>query len=115
MPTTTNFLDRARLLQDEIVTLRRHIHEHPELSFQEFETSKLCADKLDQLGYKVRTGVGKTGVIADLGTGVTVGIRADMDGLPIEESKDKSYHSKNAGVMHACGHDAHVSCALAAA
>lgn len=113
--TQATVIDSARKLQDEIVELRRHIHEHPELSFLENETAKLAADKLQQLGFKVRTGVGKTGVTADLGKGTMVAIRADMDGLPIEETNNVAYRSKNVGVMHACGHDAHVSCALAAA
>src|SRR5579862_1070255 len=115
MQTATNMLNRAEQLHDEIVSLRRHIHAHPELSFQEHETSKLCAERLSQLGYDVRKKVGKTGVTADKGQGVTVAIRADMDGLPIQEATGTSYQSKNDGVMHACGHDAHVSCALAAA
>lgn len=115
MPMTMTSLDQAKELQKEIVDLRRHLHEHPELSFQETETAKLAADRLKELGFAVKTGVGKTGVIGDIGSGKTVAIRADMDGLPIEEAHNRNYHSKNAGVMHACGHDAHVSCALAAA
>jgi len=115
MPRTITLLDEARLLQDEIVELRRHIHQHPELSFQEHETAKLAAGKLEDLSYKVTRGLARTGVIGDMGSGVTVAIRADMDGLPVEESAGKPYQSKNPGVMHACGHDAHVSCALAAA
>jgi amidohydrolase len=115
MPTTITFLDQAKLLQDEIVRVRRHIHENPELSFKEHETAKLAAEKLKQLGYAVTTGIAETGVVADLGEGYTVAIRADMDGLPIQETHDRPYHSRNDGVMHACGHDAHVSCALAAA
>lgn len=115
MPATTSMLDRAQSLQDEIVELRRHLHAHPELSYEEFATSKLAAEKLSALGYKVQTGIGKTGVVAEMGTGTTIAIRADMDGLPIQETTGKPYQSKNANVMHACGHDAHVSCALAAA
>ncbi|SRR5579875_296417 len=115
MPTTATFLDQARLLQDQIVSLRRHLHQHPELSFQEHETARLAGEKLSRLGYAVRSGLARTGLIADMGAGTTVAVRADMDGLPIQETTGKPYQSRNAGVMHACGHDAHVSCALAAA
>jgi amidohydrolase len=117
MTQTMSYLNEAKLLQEEIVTLRRHIHANPELSFAEHQTSALCADKLKALGYTVRTGVGKTGVVADLtnGTGPIIAIRADMDGLPINETNDVPYRSKNSNAMHACGHDAHVSCALACA
>lgn len=118
MSSTSSTLEKAKSLQPKIVELRRHLHANPELSFHEFETAKLSAEKLAQLGYSVKTGVGKTGVVADLGKkgdGIMIGIRADMDGLPIEETNRASYLSKNAGVMHACGHDAHVSCGLAAA
>jgi amidohydrolase len=113
--SNSSVLEQAKKLQPEIVDLRRHLHSEPELSFYEHKTAELAANKLDGLGYKVKRGVGKTGVTADIGTGTTVAIRADMDGLPIDEATQKSYSSKNKGVMHACGHDAHVSCALAAA
>lgn len=106
---------RAKELQPEIVRLRRHLHQHPELSFHEFETAKLAADQLEKLGYAVKKGIGKTGVIADIGKGPLVAIRADMDGLPIDEKSVTAYTSKNPQVMHACGHDAHVSCAIATA
>jgi amidohydrolase len=113
--TTTTAIDQAKQLQKEIVELRRHLHEQPELSFHEQKTADLAADKLSGLGFKVTRKIGKTGLIGDLGSGTRVGIRADMDALPIEETNETAYRSKNAGVMHACGHDAHVSCALAAA
>lgn len=115
MTKTMTIIDQARELQKEIVELRRHIHMHPELSFQEHETAKLAAERLKELGYTVKTKVGKTGVVGDRGSGKMVAIRADMDGLPVLESNDVPYRSRNEGVMHACGHDAHVSCALAAA
>lgn len=118
MSSTSSTLEKAKSLQPKIVELRRHLHANPELSFHEFETAKLSAEKLAQLGYTVKTGVGKTGVVADLGkkdSGIMIGVRADMDGLPIEETNKASYLSKNTGVSHACGHDAHVSCGLAAA
>jgi len=116
--SSASVLEKAKKMQPQIVELRRHLHAHPELSFHEFETAKLSAEKLAQLGYSVKTGVGKTGVVADFGkndSGVTIAVRADMDGLPIDESNKAPYLSKNKGVMHACGHDAHVSCGLAAA
>lgn len=115
MTTTLSTIEEARKLQDEIVRVRRHLHQNPELSFAETETARLAADKLGSLGYSVREGVGRTGVVADLGSGTTIAIRADMDALPIEETNDVPYCSRARGVMHACGHDAHVSIALAAA
>jgi amidohydrolase len=116
MTTTMTCIDQARQLQEEIVALRRLIHSQPELSFKEFETASIAAKKLSEYGYAVRTGVATTGIVADRGSGPrTVAIRADMDGLPIAETNQASYKSRNEGVMHACGHDAHVSCALAAA
>src|SRR3984957_8692223 len=115
MVMTKSSIEQAKSLQDEIVEMRRHLHSQPELSFHEHQTASLAADKLDSLGYKVTRGVGKTGVIADIGSGTRIAIRADMDALPITEANNKAYVSQNSGVMHACGHDAHVACALAAA
>lgn len=115
MTTTTSAIEEARKLQEEIVKLRRLIHQKPELSFLEHETAALAASKLEELGYKVSRGIGKTGVVAEIGEGSAVGIRADMDALPIQESNPVPYKSENQGVMHACGHDAHVSIALNAA
>ncbi len=115
MSTKTTVVEKARNLQSEIVELRRHLHENPELSFAEFETAGLVSKHLAGLGYAVKEKVGRTGVTADLGSGTTVAIRADMDALPIEEANSVSYRSKNEGVMHACGHDAHVGIAMACA
>ena len=110
-------LTKALALQDEIVRLRRTIHANPELSFQEYQTAALVADTLAEIGgYRVRTQVGKTGVIADLGeTGPLIAIRADMDALPIIEANDVPYCSCTPGVMHACGHDAHTAILLGVA
>ncbi len=108
-------LERARDLTDEIVEDRRYFHRHPELSFQERETAKVVAAKLKELGYDPRSGVARTGVIGQIGSGKTIGIRADMDALPIEEVNKVGYASANRGVMHACGHDAHMACGLATA
>lgn len=110
------FLTAAKKLEKETIELRRHLHKHPELSFHEFETAKLMKEKLSSLGYKTKSGVGKTGVVADLGkTGPVIAIRADMDGLPIDEENKAGYVSSNSGVMHACGHDGHMACGITAA
>lgn len=111
-------LDQARALQDELVRLRRDIHRHPELAFQEVRTARLVADTLREIGgFEVRTGVGKTGVVASIGTadGPTIAIRADMDALPILEATRAEYASTNQGVMHACGHDTHTAILLGVA
>ena len=103
-----------------VIADRRHLHEHPELGFQEHETAKFVADRLRSLGVEdLRTGIngtGVTGVIRGaLGEGPCVLVRADMDALPIHEQNDVEYRSKNDGVMHACGHDAHTSMLLGVA
>ncbi len=104
--------------RDEILKTRRFLHMNPELSNREFETSKLIAGKLMSLGLHVQTGIAKTGVVALLTgdqPGITVGCRADMDALPIQEQTNLSFRSLNPGVMHACGHDIHMSIALGTA
>ncbi len=108
---------QAQALADELIRLRRDIHQHPELGFEEVRTAALVANTLEELGLTVQTGVGKTGVVGQLGTGdgPTIAIRADMDALPIHEKSDAAYRSQNDGVMHACGHDAHTAIALGAA
>lgn len=110
-------LAKAMALNDEIIRLRRLIHANPELSFQEYRTAALVADTLAEIGgYRVRTQVGKTGVVAELGdSGPIIAIRADMDALPIHEANDVPYASQNDGVMHACGHDAHTAILLGVA
>jgi hippurate hydrolase len=103
---------------DEFIALRRDIHTHPELAFKETRTSALVADYLKQWGYDVTTGVGGSGVVGTLKRGnsnKTIGIRADMDALPINEATGLDYASRNSGVMHACGHDGHTTVLLAAA
>jgi amidohydrolase len=95
---------------------RREIHQHPELGFQETQTAAKVSTLLKGWGYRVRTGVGKTGVVAELGSGAPViAIRADMDALPILEMNSAPYASTFTGKMHACGHDSHVAMALGAA
>ncbi len=98
--------------------LRRDIHQHPEIGFQEFRTSELVAERLQRWGYTVTRGLGGTGVVGQLrrGTGVRkLGLRADMDALPIQETTGLSHASCHAGLMHACGHDGHTAMLLAAA
>ncbi|MBE2223625.1 MAG: amidohydrolase [Anaerolineae bacterium] len=110
-------LDNAQILAGELVRLRRDIHQHPELGFEEFRTSALVADTLAEIGIEAKTGIGRTGVVAQIGNGngPTIAIRADMDALPISENNAVGYASQNAGVMHACGHDAHTAILLGAA
>ena len=109
-------LNKARAIQPEMVNWRRDFHKHPELGFEERRTAAKVAEVLAPLGYRVRTGVGKTGVVAEIGSGKpVVAIRADMDALPIEEANDVEYRSQVPGVMHACGHDAHTAIALGTA
>lgn len=102
----------------EIIRTRRFIHMNPELSNREIETANLIASKLLAFGLEVKTGIAETGVTGLLRgaeQGMTVGLRADMDGLPIQELTDLSFKSLNTGVMHACGHDIHVAIALGTA
>ena len=102
---------------DELINLRRHIHAHPELSGFENQTAILIGGYLRNIGWNVKEYVGKTGVIADLGpsdNGI-IGLRVDMDALPILEETNLSFSSKVDGVMHACGHDLHVSIGLGVA
>ena len=109
-------LEKAKKLTDQLVRWRRDIHMHPELGFQETHTAALIAAELNAMGYLVRTQVGRTGVVAQLGQGhPLVAIRADMDALPLQEENQVPYASQIPGVTHACGHDAHVACALGAA
>jgi len=103
--------------REQLVAMRRDLHQHPELAFEERRTSAIVAERLERLGYAVRTGVGKTGVVglrdaASSGHARCVLIRADMDALPIEEASDVPYRSQAAGKMHACGHDGHVAIGL---
>ncbi len=110
----------------QVIQWRRYLHEHPELGNREFNTSKLVADELRKLGVEVRTGIAKTGVVGILKgsqPGPVIGLRADMDGLPVTErvhvpfrSTVKSeYNGQTVGVMHACGHDTHVAMLLGTA
>ncbi len=111
-------IKKAHALFEDLVHWRRDIHTHPELGFTERRTAELVAQELEKMGYRVRRHVGKTGVVADLGSeenGRTIAIRADMDALPILETTDHDYVSITPGIMHACGHDSHTAMALGAA
>jgi amidohydrolase len=113
--TVAEVIDNA---SEELIALRRDLHAHPELSFEEHRTAQVIADRLNALGCQVRTGVGGTGVVALLKggrTGKTVALRADIDALPIVEVNDAPYRSQSDGIMHACGHDGHVAGLLGAA
>ncbi|MCA9801726.1 MAG: amidohydrolase [Cyanobacteria bacterium HKST-UBA02] len=108
-------LSIAGELGDEIVEWRRYLHSIPEESFKENGTASFLAEKLASFGYKVTGGLAETGLIADLGSGRTVALRAEMDGLPIQEQNRLAFNSTNPGLMHACGHDDNMACVLAAA
>lgn len=106
----------AEALKERLVIIRRTVHAHPEYGFQEHATARLIAGTLKELGMRVRTNVAKTGVIGEIGSGSPViAIRADMDALPIKEATGLPFASRVPNMMHACGHDAHVACALGAA
>ena len=119
MDFKTRIQSLARQYQAEIVACRRHLHQHPELSFQEFETQKFVEQKLGEYGVTDFKRMANTGVVALIRGknpgGKVVALRGDMDALPIQETNSKGYISKNPGVMHACGHDVHTSCLLGAA
>lgn len=103
---------------DEMVEIRRHLHSNPELSEQEFKTAAFISAKLNEWGIEHKVNVGGTGIVAEIRGNdpdkKTVALRADMDALPITEENDIPYKSANNGVMHACGHDVHMTCLLGA-
>ncbi|MEE9168035.1 MAG: M20 family metallopeptidase [Candidatus Neomarinimicrobiota bacterium] len=108
----------VKAIQPELVEWRQHLHKHPELGFEEVETARFVADVLEDFDIRVSTGVGKTGVVGLLKgkrEGPCIGLRADMDGLPIQETGEVPFASVNEGVMHACGHDGHMAMLLGAA
>ncbi|MBN8292342.1 amidohydrolase [Rhodobacter sp. NTK016B] len=109
---------RIQDFADDLTAIRRDLHEHPELGFEEVRTSGIVAAQLEKLGIEVTTGIAKTGVVGVLRgnrPGRTIGLRADMDALPIDEQTNLPWASKTPGVMHACGHDAHTAMLLGAA
>ncbi|HLG40675.1 MAG TPA: M20 family metallopeptidase, partial [Chitinophagaceae bacterium] len=102
----------------EFIEVRHHLHAHPELSYQEFETSGFVQARLKEFGvpFEIKATTGVIGLIKGKNPGKrTIALRADMDALPIKEENDVAYKSKNDGVMHACGHDVHTTCLLGAA
>ncbi|MEM6682769.1 MAG: amidohydrolase, partial [Pseudomonadota bacterium] len=102
----------------EFIALRRDLHRHPELAFEEQRTSDIVAAKLEQLGIPAHRGLAGTGVVGTLKAGTgnrAIGLRADMDALPMAEANDFDYRSTHANKMHACGHDGHTAMLLAAA
>jgi len=109
-------LKQSHAISEELIEWRRDFHMHPEIGFELHRTSKIVADELEKMGYRVKRGVGKTGVVAEIGEGgKLVAIRADMDALPIFEQNEHEYVSQTPGAMHACGHDSHTAMALGAA
>ena len=113
-----NVTERLKQAHAEMTAWRQDIHAHPELGFEEQRTSDLVAEKLKSFGCEVHRGVGKTGVVGRLQVGNSprsIGLRADMDALPIQEANTFAYRSRNAGRMHACGHDGHTTMLLGAA
>ncbi|MFJ2523963.1 amidohydrolase [Pseudomonas sp. Irchel s3f19] len=126
MPDGTWVKHAALKVEDEVVRIRRQIHQHPELGNQEFQTAQLVAKQLRELGIEVRTGIARTGVVGVLKggkPGPVMGLRADMDALPVQEQTGlpfasntvAQYQGKSSPVMHACGHDAHTAMLLGAA
>ena len=115
--TATETRTQATEIQDWIVEIRRRLHRHPELMYEEVETSKLVRETLDGLGIEYRSPIAKTGVLGWLGDGdgPCVALRADMDALPIHEETDVDFRSEVDGKMHACGHDCHTAMLLGAA
>lgn len=107
-----------RSLQPQLVEWRRRFHQQPELGFQEILTSTFIAEKLTQWGIEYKTHIAHTGIVATINSGKpgkVLAIRADMDGLPIQEENEVSYRSQHEGIMHACGHDGHTAIALGTA
>ena len=117
-PLSLPMLDDIRAHEAEMIAIRHQIHANPELAYEETSTSDLVADRLTRWGYDVHRGLGGTGVVGTLRAGSSnrhIGLRADMDALPIAETSGKPWASKVLGKMHACGHDGHTAMLLAAA
>lgn len=112
-----NVLLGIAAIQDEMIAIRHQLHSHPELAYEEVKTSELVANLLTKWGYEVTRGIGITGVVGQLknGNGPSIGFRADMDALPIDEKTDLPYKSTIPGKMHACGHDGHTATLLTTA
>ena len=120
MEAISRFVELAKDIKDEIIKWRRDFHMYPELGYQERRTARIVAEHLKSWGYKVIEGVAETGVVGVLKGGKpgeerVVALRADMDALALQEENEVPYKSRVEGVMHACGHDAHVAMLLGAA
>ena len=115
MKLIPEILESAELIQ----AIRRDIHAHPELAFEESRTADVIADQLQAWGIKIHRGLGGTGIVGiihgSLGSGKSIGLRADMDALPLQERNEFPHKSTQTGKMHACGHDGHVAMLLGAA
>ncbi|MDU1912568.1 amidohydrolase [Fusobacterium sp.] len=112
------FFDGIENSEQWLIETRRELHQHPELDFDLSETTGIICRHLDEIGIPYRTGIGKSGIVADLigkNSNITIALRADIDALPILENTECEYSSKNTGKMHACGHDAHASILLGTA
>ncbi|MBT7371803.1 MAG: amidohydrolase, partial [Gammaproteobacteria bacterium] len=111
-------IDQIAANKPELTRWRRDIHAHPEIAFEEHRTAQIVADKLTEFGIEVETGIAGTGVVGTLTRGRgnrAIGLRADLDALPILEANEFEHKSKNPGKMHACGHDGHTTMLLGAA
>lgn len=110
--------NKAFSMSDELIQIRRHIHRYPETAFNEHKTAEFICEKLEEYGIRFISGIAKTGAVGEIkgkDKGKCVLLRADIDALPIEEKNDIEYKSTHSGLMHACGHDAHIACLLGAA
>ena len=113
-----NIIEYVKKYHQELIYIRQKIHAHPELAFEEYRTSELIADKLSSWGIEVHKNIGTTGIVGTLINGkdsCSIGLRADMDTLPITEANAIDYRSCHDGKMHACGHDGHTTMLLGAA
>lgn len=115
MSTTDLIKQEVQNILEEVISIRQHLHKHPELSFKEYKTSQFIQDKLNAWGIPFKTGFVDTGIVVELKSGDSdkkLALRADMDALPIQEESNKPYCSQNDNIMHACGHDAHTASLL---
>ena len=111
-------LNEIESCKDDLTSLRRDIHAHPEIAFEEHRTAEIVATKLTEYGIEVETGIAGTGVVGTLSKGrgnQAIGLRADLDALPIDEANEFAHRSTYPGMMHACGHDGHTAMLLGAA
>lgn len=111
-----DYLHRAQAMAEQLIAYRRDIHMHPEVGFHEFRTARTIAGILADWGLEVQTGIAGTGVVTEFGaeSGPVIGLRAELDALPLDETNEVDYRSQNPGVHHACGHDAHMASLLGA-